>query len=175
MIIAGYVVVVCAIADFVLFQVLDKPYVAHWVWSLMLPYFIFSMIRGKMKAKSQLVRTYIDTVTSAVWAAFGYSVFLFLAVIFSLVYVTGSWQVTILITPSLLIMMGLAQFVTAKACRFRPFLYGAVIFWIGALFCVPMLAAFGNGNFQMLPLVVCVIAGFIIPGHILNCKATDNV
>jgi hypothetical protein len=52
MVIAGYVIVVAAIADFVLFQVLDKPHMAHWVWSLMLPYFIF--FHDKRKNERQI-------------------------------------------------------------------------------------------------------------------------
>lgn len=33
-------------------------------------------------------------------------------------------------------MVGMAQFATAKACKFNLYYYGAIIFWIGGRFCV---------------------------------------
>jgi hypothetical protein len=170
MIAAGYIVAALAILDFILLHVLDKPYMAHWVWALMLPYFIVSQLAAKAKARSQAVKTYADAVVAAVWTAFGYSVFLCLAVIFWAAYALGTWQPTVLITPVILSMTGLAQFVTARACRYKPFLYGAVIFWLGT----PLSILFMD-KFHLIILAACIILGFVIPGHNLNRKAKRNV
>ena len=75
-----------------------------------------------------------------------------------------------------MIMVALAQFGVAKACRFKPFLWGAVGFWIGAVVCVFFTYfVLKNGTIQFLVLALCMISGFVIPGYQLNKKAKENV
>ncbi|MDR1809715.1 MAG: hypothetical protein LBR34_04840 [Prevotella sp.] len=181
MITAGYVVAFTAFADFLGMCWMDNTNMAHWVWSLMLPYFIVCLIRRSRRDRTLLVRTHIDKIVSWTWTAFGYTCYLVLAVIFSMVYLLHTWEiqhawvVTLMITPILLTLMGLAQFITAKTCRFRPFIYAAYVFWAGVIVDMALLILFADNKLQFIVLALCAIFGFIVPGHILNRKATDNV
>jgi hypothetical protein len=72
--------------------------------------------------------------------------------------------------------MGISQYVTAKACRFNPFLYAAFASWIGAVACVFSIILFTEGVVvQMAILAVCMIVGYVIPGSKLNKLAKKNV
>jgi hypothetical protein len=70
-----------------------------------------------------------------------------------------------------MIMVALTEFGIAKACRFKPLLWGAAGFWAGALFCVFFTFILKIGALHLLILAVCMISGFVIPGYKLNNSA----
>jgi hypothetical protein len=74
-------------------------------------------------------------------------------------------------------MCGLCTFVTAKACRFKPFIFGAIVFWTGFA-CWALIAVFNievKSYFQFIVLAVCMLLGFVAPGVLLNRKSDGNV
>ena len=80
------------------------------------------------------------------------------------------------ITPIIMLMTGMAEFAMAKACRYKPFIWGAAGFWIGAVLCVLFTYILvRNGSIQFLILAACMILGFVVPGHKLNKLAKNNV
>lgn len=121
-----------------------------------------------------MVRTHMDKIVSFVWIAFAISVGILLASIYGTAYAFKSSYLGILITPVILTMMGAAQLVTSVVCRFRPYLYGALVSWAGALLCV-VTYILGHSDLQFIVLGICAILGLCVPGHIANKKTTENV
>jgi len=175
MITAGYSVAVIAILNIILLNVLPQPGMSFWVWTLMIPVSFVNMLIDRRQDKSAIVKTHIDRIIGATWSAFGYSVSFLLVVIFGMVFALNTWVFTILITPSILILMGLAQYVMAIASRYKPFYWGSYVFWIGSVLCVLSVLLLKNTYLQFVILAACVVVGFCIPGHMLNSKAKKNV
>lgn len=175
MIFCGYTVAIVAVINFVLLNVLDKPYQSYWIWLLMIPMTFINFFIDKKKEKDSMVRTHIDKIVWSIWRAFVISVVLLLGTVFGLVYIANSWALVLIFTPLFLILMGLSQFVTATACRFKPYYYGAYVFWGGVVVCVSSFAIFPRADVQFIILALCMIFGFCVPGHIINRKAEQYV
>ncbi|NDV94725.1 hypothetical protein D0T84_07305 [Dysgonomonas sp. 521] len=170
----GYIVAATAFANFILLHTLGNPNLSYWIWLTMIPMTIISSIISKRQRKSAIVKTHIDKIIGYIWVAFAISVGILLLSIYGTAYAFKSSHLCILITPVILIMMGAAQFITSIACRFKPYLYGACMFWCGALLCT-VCYLFGRGDIQFIILGICAIMGLCVPGHIANRKAIQNV
>lgn len=171
----GYVIAVIALINYLLLLFSEMNNLAYLVWNLVIPVFIFDYLHGRKEYKKAIVKTHIDKVAGDVWLAFFISNLFFLGAVYCLHIGLKSFVPLLLITPGIMVMVGLASFVTGKLYRFKPHIYGAVVFWCGAL-----LAAFApfltnTQSVQMLILAVSMIAGFVVPGHILNHKAEKDV
>ena len=168
----GYYIAVIAIANYILLQLPDTAHHSFWVWLLTIPGpFISLFIR---KRTNSLVKTHINGIINKIWIAFGISATVFIGTIYLSVAATHIYSLPLVITSVILIMMGIAQYATAAACKFRLYIYSAVIFWVGALSCAATLFM-GKFDYQFIILALCMIAGMVIPGHILNSKAEKNV
>ncbi|MFV0470052.1 MAG: hypothetical protein ACK5MK_14135 [Dysgonomonas sp.] len=171
----GYFVAATAITEVILVNFSTLSHKVNWIWLLMIPMYFISLIINRRKDKRAIVRTPIDRITHSIWIGFTISIIIALSTIFASVYVFQTWLVCIFITPVLLLLTGLAQYMTGTVSKFRPFINGAYIFWIGALLSVFSYKVFGNDNGQFIILAICMITGFVIPGHILNRKAKEHV
>lgn len=173
MIFNGCLVAFTAFANVALVFILSNPAQSFWIWLLMIPGgFIDRMIDKKID-KESLVKTPIDKIIAATWRGFGYSVVLFLAIIFGYGYSMQNPRIFILITPIIMMMAGLGEYITAKACRFKPLLYGAFILWTGALGCLGTYLFLHSwaGIAHFFILAICMILAFVIPGYKLNKSA----
>jgi peptidoglycan/LPS O-acetylase OafA/YrhL len=178
----GCAVAFVAVANFVLLHLLPETArnYSFNVWWLML---IANVIDRFMKRKidrSKIVKTQIDGIISYIWKGFGISVILMLVMIFSMAIFNPyghkyNWIYSALITPTIMIMTGMAEFAMAKACRYKPFLWGAICFWAGVILCLLSYILLRRGDLQFLILAACMIVGFVIPGCRLNKKAKDHV
>jgi len=171
---SGYVVAATAFANFVLTYTMKSPNQSFWIWLIMIPMVIISIIINHRHKKHVEVKTHIDKIVSNIWIAFAISVGVLLFSIYGTALAIKSSYLSILITPVILTMMGAAQFATSVACRFKPYLYGALVFWIGTLACV-ISYSYGAGRAQFIILGVCTILGLCLPGHIANKNANKNV
>ena len=154
-----------------------KVYYSFWIWLLMVPgSFIEYLIRRKVIRES-MVKTHIDSIIRSTWNGYGFSVYIFLFVIFTIAFGKRFYEVLFLITPVMLILTGIAEFITAKACRFKPYSYGAIIMWLGAIICAiaVVLWIWDPTIIQFFILAICMIFGFLIPGLKLNKLAKENV
>jgi hypothetical protein len=173
-ILCGYVVAATAFTNFILIQTLENPNQSFWIWLVMIPMMIVSGIIARKHTKHAAVKTHMDKIVSGIWNAFAISIGILLISIYGTAYAINSAYLGILITPVILTMMGAAQYATSVAFRFKPYLYGALISWGGALACVGsyLLREF---SLQFIILGLCAILGLSIPGHIANKKAKENV
>jgi hypothetical protein len=116
-----------------------------------------------------LVKTHIDKIGGMVWTGYMISTFIFLVVIFTIAFMFETNRIFLLITPVILTMVGMGQFATACIYRNKSWYAIAALFWVGAVAC-----AFMDVDMQFIVLAVCMIFGFVIPGHILNHKAKKS-
>ena len=176
MIFIGLLVSLVALANVALAFILPDSNQSFWIWCMMVPGVLVNKLIVKKTVKQSMVKTHIDTIIEYVWLGFSCTVCVFLAVIFILGLGRRLYEVFSLINPGIILMVGMAEFITAKACRYKPYFFGACIMWTGALLCT---LAFWVTNspviVQFFILAVCMIAGFVIPGYRLNRKAKENV
>lgn len=175
MIFNGTIVSILAMLNVILALVLPNPNQSFWIWTLMIPCSYINRLISKKVNKNTMVRTHIDTIISYTWRGFGYANWTLLGVIFIIGFGMKFYEVFFLINPTILVLTGLAEFVTAKACRFKPYEYGAFIMWVGALPCVLLFWVTDNVVIaQFFILSICMISGFVIPGYLLNKKAKES-
>jgi len=175
----GYLIAVLSLANFVLLHLLinmDVNYnYAYYVWWLTIPAMIFYFIHAFRSSKKQLVYTHIDKIIGNSWIAFAIGCSVFLFTIYCFAYYFKMPNAFLLVTPGILTMVGLGQFISAAALRFNLYRISAAIFWLGAVLSILALLIFSRGDIQFIIMSVCMITGFCIPGHILNRKAEKNV
>jgi len=173
---SGYSASIIAVLNIILIYTLPNPVFSFLAWTLMIPVTIIGNYIDKNKDKSSIVKTHIDKIITKTWLAFSCAVWILVLTIIGMSYMLHEWILTILIMPTILTLTGLAQYITGIACRYKPFTYSALIFGAGAIMCIfLMLVArehFGVGQFVIL--IICMITGFCIPGHILNKKAKNQ-
>jgi hypothetical protein len=177
MIFNGYAVACVAILNFLLLHFLPEAG-RNWsfmAWWLMVPCAVINRFISRKIDRSAMVKTHIDRIVKAIWRGFSISVAVLLITVFSTSYVFDKWTYTLFITPAIMIMLGLNQLVMSKACRYQPFFWSAVYFWAGALLCTFTYCVLQRGDWQFLILAACMIAGFVIPGYLLNKKAKQHV
>ncbi|MDR2764306.1 MAG: hypothetical protein LBB90_04680 [Tannerella sp.] len=183
MIFWGYLTAALAIVNYVLLQVLDCPQTSYRIWWLMLPAWIVSFFVQRRRERKALIKTHLDRIIHSVWLGYVISVALFLAVIFATAFMLKDSRLLLLITPVILLMVGMGEFVTAYTCRSRWWRWIAVMFWVSAMLCLipPDWILSGDNRVanmyqghQLLIMAVCMIAGFVVPGHVENRKAKKS-
>ncbi|MDR1602039.1 MAG: hypothetical protein LBS42_06375 [Tannerella sp.] len=179
----GYLVAATAIGNFILLHTLTNKIDAYLVWFLMIPGAVVSYFIRRRADRTVVVKTHIDRIIDAIWVGNGVSIFVFWGLLTIFSNLTQNWVTAFLITPTILIILGMSEFVTAFACRARQMKWIAVMCWVGAVLCVlPFQWNSMDGHFvgtlnqgtQQLILAVCMIVGFVIPGHIINRKQKKN-
>ncbi|MDR2126608.1 MAG: hypothetical protein LBP63_07250 [Prevotellaceae bacterium] len=176
MIFWGATVAVMALLNVALAYILSGMSVsgnyAFHIWWLTLPAWAVSFIMKRKTDRTAIVKTHIDKVISSVWKAFGISTVIFLLIVFGLSYcLHEDAHFFFLINPIIILLTGIGEFITAKVCRFRPFLHGAIAMWAGSLACALAIILFEGGGsvvVQFFILAACMTVGFIIPGYKLN-------
>ena len=171
----GYLISAIAIANFVLLQILNKPQQSFWVWCITLLGLVASMLIQRKADRSAIVKTHIDTIVKYTWFGFGIAVVIFFISLWILRMQFNVPFIFVTITPVIMLMCGMAQFITATACRYKTYYWGAATFWLGALVCVATTVIFKKTDYQFLILAAAMVISFIIPNHILNSKMQKHV
>ena len=173
----GCAVAFTAILNFILLHLLPKSEL-NWsfsVWWLMLPSALIWYYIQRRVDRSAIVKTHIDNIVSTLWRGFSISIVVLLSILFSMASVYHTWHYFAVITPIIMIMVALVEYGMAKACRFKPFFWGAVGFWTGALICCLFTYfVLKRGDIQFLILALCMILGFVVPGYQLNKLAKEE-
>ena len=178
MIYYGFTVSVMAFIQVILVFIFAKsginPNQSNWIWCLMIPAIFVGRLIGKKVERESMVKTHIDSIFSSIWNGYLYSTVMFLLVIFCIGFGKKMYDLFFLIIPVTLILIGFAEFVSARTGRFKPYLYGTVIMWLGALVCIALMWSPSPVVFQMLILAICMFFGFVIPGYQLNKLAKEE-
>jgi len=165
----GYVTAALAVINSVLLNTLSNPSQSFWIWGLMLPAGVVSYFIERYMNRKTLVKTHIDAIGSMVWLGFFSSFVVFTIVIHTLHFNFNLYQIFMINTPALMIMVGMGQFITACVYRHKLWYIVALITWVGAVAC-----AFLKVDMQFIVFAACMVFGFAVPGHILNYQAKKS-
>jgi hypothetical protein len=183
MIFWGYLIAALSITNFVLLGILENKAMSYYVWFLAILGFIVSYFIKRRIKRTAIIKTHIDDIISMTWRGFSISVFVLWAFMFIFASFTKKFEILFMISPSILSMLGLCQFITAFVCRMKKMLWVAVLFWVGALLCIipfnwentdeGYIITFLQST-QQLIMAICMILGFVVPGHIINYRQKKN-
>lgn len=128
---------------------------AHYAWLLFPVGSVANIFLARKIQSQKIVTTKIDKVISQLWISFA---------IGAAVAFVGSWFVQFLVMPILLLLIGITLFANGLFVNFNAFKIGGLVCLVGAL-----IGLYLGNTVQQLPLYgVCIIAGYIIPGHLLK-------
>ena len=186
----GYLVAGVSFATVVLSMILPKQtaYNAYLLWFILFLGMPAHYWLVKKRENERLVMTYIEKLMRWVWIGFTISILVVVVgmlldtVVLS--YFVSSvergnhfvyWFPWLLLTPVMLCLYGFALFVSGKAYGFKPLVFGGIVCFIGSFFLLFSIHKTGVVYFQQLVLCVSAVAGFVIPGHMLNRKEHTDV
>lgn len=155
----GWLIFACSLSEFVLwkFTSFSNPW---YVWFFVVPGIFVSLIYGFIKGKKEPVFTFATKLY--VWTWIG---FLFASTV---LFVVHSEQMES-IAKYILLLAALPTFLSGHILKFRPLIYGAVIFWI-----LSLAAHFGGPTVEALSVPVAMLTGYLIPGYILKRKFSHD-
>lgn len=156
----GWVVLVCSIAQFVLYTYFHSPYYPM-VWMLTWLALAYQMIYFYRRRHRQKVKTYTGEILGYVWLVFVILMILIGFHIGSLNKADGYR----LLSPVIIGIYGMPTFLSGKILRFRPLIAGGIACWL-----LSVITAFLPYAYQLLAYGVAVIIAWIIPGYLLNMR-----
>jgi hypothetical protein len=172
----GYLISGTALLNLLLLLLLPNPisHYAYFVWMItplgLFPHFLIA----RKITQEQIVVTYVETIMNKVWIAFGISIGILLTSM--LIASFQNWIHWSSLIPFMLILYGFALYISGHAYRFKPLITGAFICWISStiiIFSMSLTNYFME--LSLIELVICLIAGYIVPGHLLNKKEQSHV
>ena len=157
----GWLVLTSSLIHFALlnFSTFSYPFLP---WPVIMPIGgIIAMIYGSKTSGDSKVTTYFDTVQRYLWSAFVISLLLML-------FITISTKNELLISPSIMILIGLAIFTSGGCLKFKPLIVGGLFSWfIGAI-------SIFLPEWQLLLLGLSVLVGYLIPGYMLQRRVKNQ-
>jgi hypothetical protein len=151
----GWIVLIGILGQTILANFTDfaKPYLT---WLVIIIGLIINIIYAMRQGKKTRISTHVDKVNFMVWIAFLVSYTITIVFMAKLNYN---------IVPIIFLLTGNATFLTGIVIKFKPLIWGGIVFWIGAigLFILP-----GNLNIFIPPLAI--ILGYLVPGYLLKSQ-----
>lgn len=154
----GWVTFLTIIAQFLLKVVFKWEY-HYFVWLVVIPTMIVTIIYSSQKAKRSRIRTYIGESMSNLWIGIGISFFVLSFII------SNSQQGWFFAYPFFILFYGLGTFVSGRILKFSPLVIGGIINWALAILCV-----YVDFDYQLLIAAAAILTSYIIPGHLLGIK-----
>jgi hypothetical protein len=155
----GWLVLLASLTDYVLLK-LEINY-HYYVWFIMpiigMP--IAFWYNSKHYANS---KSHLGSIITYLWLGF--------AITGAIIFTMGLIKNPENILQNILLILGLALFVSGSIIRFRPVYLGGVVYWLAALACI-----FASYQEQLLINAGAALLGGIIPGYLLKRKFTGHV
>ncbi len=153
----GWLVLVASLGHYVLEVIVgyQHPYV---VWLLMLVGIGATVYKSAKQARRHKVKTYLDRFITHFWLA------IFVAIMIMLVGAAFKTGYAVAY-PNIILIYGVAMFVSGAVFRFKPLIIGGIGCWVIAL-----VAFFVSFDIQLLLLALATIIGYLIPGYILKAS-----
>lgn len=161
----GVLLVLSCLAQYIMIRFLNLTHQSNYVWLIMpLIGTPVSLWYGFKQSKTQRVKTYIDEFYGYIWLGFWIS--LLCVSLLSIAYHHSP-------TSFILVTMGFAVFVAGVILKFKPLIFGAIVFWISSF----LYFYVGESGAQLLVFALSVILGYIVPGLLLRkeFKAQSHV
>lgn len=158
----GIIIVICCLVQFIMIEFMQMPAESNYVWILM-PFVggPISMWYGAKHRKAQKVKTLIDEFYKYIWIGFGASMF-------CTIFLSVSYKHTP--TPFILILMAFAVYISGIVLKFKPLVYGSIVFWVSSI----LIYFMPSDAYQLLLFAISVMIGYIIPGFLLRNTHKTN-
>lgn len=154
----GWVTFLAIITQFLL-KVVFKWEHHYFVWLIVIPTVIVTIIYSSQKSKRSRIKTYIGESMSNLWIGIGISFFVLSFII------SNSQQGWFFAYPFFILFYGLGTFVSGRILKFSPLVIGGIINWALAILCV-----YVDFDYQLLIAAAAILTSYIIPGHLLGIK-----
>ncbi|MBI2720953.1 MAG: hypothetical protein HYX39_02140 [Bacteroidetes bacterium] len=152
----GWLVIICALTHYATLQM--GIALGEMVWTILLPIGgIISMIYGIKQGKKAKVKTYIDTYLAYTWGGFGIA--MLITIVFGYAHgIKASYFF-------LMLLYGLATFISGGILKFKPLIIGSLF-----SFSFAILSVFVSEIDQFLCISAALLFSYVIPGHLLRAK-----
>ena len=151
----GWLVFIASLGHYILEVIVGykHPYV---VWLLMLLGIGATIYKATRQHRHQKVKTYLDRFITNFWLA------IFVAILIMLIgaaFKTG-YDVAY---PNIILIYGVAMFMSGAVFRFKPLIIGGIGCWI-----IAIVAFFVSFDIQLLLMALATLIGYLIPGYLLK-------
>ncbi|HLT79987.1 MAG TPA: hypothetical protein VKZ86_03105 [Cyclobacteriaceae bacterium] len=151
----GWVVAFAFIGGYVLLKAgYQQPYL---IWLITIPAALVSFYYGYHIRRESGPATQLETIMMWSWVAFAVTIIIFIAFGDAVNYHLNALILAISAIPT---------FVSGVVLRFRPMIFGAVVFWIAGIVCFLV-----SYDVQLLVGAVAVTLGYLVPGYLLKRDA----
>jgi branched-subunit amino acid transport protein len=151
----GWLVTLCAVTHYVTIKLGFNW--GPWVWMAMPIGGVVSGIYGYKQGRKVKVKTYLDTYLAYVWI--GFLAALFITLVFG--YAHGIKATYFF----LMLLYGIATFITGGILNFKPLIFGSLF-----SFAFAIASVFLGEMDQFLCISGALLCSYIIPGHLLRSK-----
>jgi hypothetical protein len=152
----GWLITFCALSHYITLQL-----GVQWgalVWAVLPPVGgVVSMVYGIKQGKKAKVKTYIDTYLSYTWG--GFIIAMLITLVFG--YAHGIKSTYFF----LMLLYGIATFISGGILNFRPLIIGSLFSFICAI-----ISVFVSEIDQFLCISAALLLSYVIPGHLLRAK-----
>ncbi len=152
----GWVVFLANIGHYYLMVFTQYP-APQAVWLIALPASLISVIYGYRNRKSSSVKTYTGSIIDYTWLAF---------LICLIIIIVFSSRFSYNINPVIMLVTGMATFITGIGIRFKPLIIGGILFWACSI--ISLILPF---EYQYIMGAISVIVGYLIPGYMLRNRS----
>jgi hypothetical protein len=156
----GWIVVIANIGMFVLAKTgYSMPYI---VWLITFPAWVYTIYRGFTHGRREgSSSSHFDRISASVWMSFG--------VVTATLIVFG-YMINFQLNPIILIVASIPTFCSGIIIKFKPLLFGGVLFWLFGIICFLL-------PFDLQPLAgaAAIAGGYLVPGYMLRTKKDSNV
>ena len=156
-IIWGWVILISSLVQFLSDHFFHYPY-AWYIWFSSYAVVIFQIIYLVRKQKSQTAKTYTEEIMGFVWIAFAVGAIL-------MVFICNKFEAEQVLLPLLLVFYGLPTFLSGTILKFKALITGGIICWLLAIASI-----LTGSEYNLLLIAAAVIAGWLIPGYLLQKK-----
>ncbi|MDQ3109075.1 MAG: hypothetical protein M3R17_04195 [Bacteroidota bacterium] len=154
----GWLVFIASTGMYMLMK-MGQQEISQYTWAILMPLGgLISGIRGWKDGKKRRAKTYTDEMLN--YALIAFMIALFITLIFMSIH--GGWE---LAYPMIMMVYGMWLFISGGMLKFKPLIIGGIINFACAI------AGYYIHTVELILLLsFAVLAGYIIPGYLLNAK-----
>ena len=157
----GWVIAICNFGMYLIFKFSSFPQYAPYVWILVVPAWIATVIYANKQQKQKGATTHLAEINKWLWITMAISILP--------VWFFGA-KLNWMINAIVMMPIGSATFLSGIIIRFRPLILGGITFWLAGIACYLV-----NPTEQILIGGLAVMLGYLIPGYILKNQRENNV
>ncbi|MCU0328931.1 MAG: hypothetical protein MUE53_08065 [Chitinophagales bacterium] len=156
----GVLIIIASFSQAALLLATDLTHQTNLVWML-LPVLGAPMSIWLGKQSTKHPATIVSSIYLQIWKGFGVALMFIIAI--SILYRISP-------TPFILILMAFAVYISGKILKFKPLIFGSVLFVLGAI----GYKFLNHGAYQALMYGIVVLFGYVLPGYLLQLKSKKS-